>query len=66
LQKFNINKLIELFKEKFKTQDVFGLTRSLTYFEEAETENDVILLREKSLTWQDVKQRIIKETKGLL
>jgi len=38
----------------------------LTYFEEAETENDVILLREKSLTWQDVKQRIIKETKGLL
>lgn len=66
LQKFNINKLIELFKEKFKTQDVFGLIRSLTYFEEAETENDVILLREKSLTWQDVKQRIIKETKGLL
>ena len=54
------------FQEKFKAQDVFGLSRSLTYFEDADKENDIILLKEKELTWQQVKLRIIKETKGIL
>lgn len=66
LQKFKIKELIELFQEKFKTQDVFGLARSLTYFEDADQENEIILLKEKKLTWLQVKQTIIKETKGLL
>lgn len=66
LQQFSIFQLIDLFKEKFTTQDVFGLSRSLNFFEDAEKHKEITLLKNKSLTWQQVKQTIISETKKLL
>lgn len=66
LKEFSLIQLIAFFKEKFKTEEVFGLTRSLTYFADADGQNPVILLKEKDLTWEKVKQKIIEETRKLL
>lgn len=66
LQHFPIFRLVELFKEKFVTQDVFGLSRSLNFFGDADTQGEIVLLKNKSLTWQEVKRTIISETKKLL
>lgn len=66
LQNFSIEALLNLFSEKFQTQDIFGLTRSLTFFEDADTEDEIILLKETKLTWSKVKKRILAETKRIL
>ncbi len=67
LQHFNIEKLVELFSEKFKQQDVFGLARSLSYFQDAdEEETQIIVLKEKSLTWEKVKKTILLEAHKIL
>ena len=67
LQHFNIEKLVELFSEKFKQQDVFGLSRSLLYFLDADEEDtQIIVLKEKSLTWEKVKQTIVTETRKIV
>lgn len=66
LKELPLKKQVDLFKEKFITQDIFGLSRSLTYFADADMQDEIILLKEKSLTWEKVKQTIIKETRKLL
>ncbi len=67
LEKFGIEKLILLFSEKFKQQDVFGLTRSLSYFKDADEEDtEIIVLKDKKLTWEKVKQTIISETRKIV
>ena len=66
LKEFPLAKQVEFFKEKFKTQDIFGLSRSITYFADADMQDEIILLKEKSLTWKKVKQTIIEETRKLL
>ena len=66
LKEVSLEKQLEFFKEKFKTQDVFGLSRSITYFADADMQNEITLLKEKSLTWEKVKQTIIEEIRKLL
>ena len=67
LQAYPIEKLVELFAEKFKQQDVFGLTRSIAYFADADEEDtEIIVLKEKNLTWEKVKQKILAETHKIL
>lgn len=66
LEQYTVEELTELFKEKFETQDIFGLSRSLTYFEDADMQDETVLLRNKSLTWEQVKKRIVEETRKLL
>lgn len=66
LNDYTIEQLFELFKEKFETQDVFGLSRSITYFNDADLQDEIILLREKGLTWTKVKARIINEVRDFL
>ena len=67
LEAYPIEKLIELFAEKFKQQDVFGLTRSIGYFADAdEEETQIIVLKDKKLTWEKVKQKILIETHKIL
>ena len=66
LQFFGAEKLVELFKEKFSTQDVFGLIRSMIYFEEADNEaTEITVLKDKKLKWGEVKESIITSTKHL-
>ncbi len=64
LQLFSLNRLLELYKEKFPHQTIFHVVRSLTYFEDAETTPDPIII-DKNITWQKVKDTIIMEVKKL-
>ena len=66
LEKYSLDTLVSFFKERFVTQDVFGLLRSLDYFEDAEGQDEIILLRDKSVTWKQVKKRLVEETRKLL
>ena len=67
LEAYSIEKLIELFVEKFKQQDVFGLSKSIGYFKDADEEDtQIIVLKDKALTWQKVKEKILKETHKIL
>ena len=66
LEHYPLYKQIEFFKERFQSQDVFGLHRSLTYFADADLQEDIILLKNKNLTWEQVKQKIIQETRKIL
>jgi predicted nucleotidyltransferase component of viral defense system len=63
MEQYSLPRLIELFSEKFKTQDVFGLVRSLSYFADADNNDEVVLLKNKSLTWEKVKQHISSEVR---
>ena len=65
LQHYSIDQLVDLYKTKFKVADVFPLLKSLTYFGDAEKELPPELLKDKSLTWLQVKKFIemkIRET----
>jgi len=58
LQYYKLEKLIELYKKKFKVVDVFPLLKSLVYFGDAEDELPPLLLKEKELTWLQIKKFI--------
>ncbi len=66
LKEYSLSDQIKFFKQKFSTQDLFGLQRSLNYFADADRQEDPILLKDKSLTWEKVKRTIIEETRKLL
>lgn len=66
LEKYPLATLVSFFKERFSTQDIFGLLRSLDYFADAEEQDEIILLRDKKLTWDQVKKRIVEETRKLV
>src|SRR5258706_4880627 len=58
LQYYKLEKLIELYRKKFNVADAFPLLKSLVYFGDAEDELPPILLKEKELTWPQIKKFI--------
>lgn len=66
LEEFTVEQMLALFERKYQNIEVLAIYKSLGYFEDAEEQENPVLLKNKSLTWQQVKQRIIKETAKLL
>lgn len=66
LEKYSIKELMGLFSERFKTHDLFGLSRSLTYFADADLQADVMLLKSKNLAWEQIKNHITEEVRSSL
>ncbi len=62
LKQLPLKQLIEFFREKFKQHELFMLTQSLVYFEDAETDEEPVLLKE-NVTWKEVKEKIRTEVK---
>jgi predicted nucleotidyltransferase component of viral defense system len=62
LEHFPLTHLINLFQEKFKQHELFMLTQSLVYFDDAEKDEEPILLQ-KSVTWKEVKEKIKYEVR---
>jgi hypothetical protein len=62
LEQFPLKQLIKLFQEKFKQHELFMLTQSLVYFEDAEKDEEPVLLKE-NVTWNQVKEKIKLEVK---
>jgi len=58
LQEFSISEMLELYTRKFGIANHFHVLKSLTYFEDAEPENDPVML--EKVTWKRVKSRLEK------
>ena len=58
LQHYSLEQLIELYRKKFKVADALPLLKSLLYFGDAEDELPPAILKDKLLTWPQVKKFI--------
>ncbi len=61
LQKFSITQMLELYRKKFETENIFHLIKSLTYFDLADNDPEPIIL--DKVEWDKIKNRFIKEIK---
>ena len=64
LKLFSLQELLALYQEKYKHTTIFHVIKSINYFDDAEIENDPIVI-DKKVTWAKVKQTIIKEIQKL-
>jgi len=63
LQHYRLDQLIELYQKKFNVADVLPLLKSLIYFEDAEDGLPPVLLKDKKLTWPQVKKFIVQKVR---
>lgn len=66
LQHYSLKQLFDLFQKKYGNIEPVAIYHSLLYFEDAEKQANPVLLKNKSLSWEQVKKRIIEETRKLL
>jgi Nucleotidyl transferase AbiEii toxin, Type IV TA system len=64
LDVFSLDEMIEFYKSKYSSRDIFHLLRSLVYFNDAEPQKDPDPL--KKITWSQVKSRVQKAVKKYL
>jgi hypothetical protein len=56
LRDFSLHTMLELYTRKFRINNHFHVLKSLTYFEDAEPENDPVML--EKVTWKQVKKEM--------
>ena len=66
LQEYSLTEMFALFEKKYANIEVAAILRSLCYFEDAEPQENVVLLKQKKLSWTEVKQKIIEETRKIV
>lgn len=62
LQKYSLPELMRFYFQKYEEGSEFLVTRSLTYFEDADLDEDVVLVS-KQIGWNGVKEIITAEVK---
>ena len=65
LQKFSLEQMLAFYSGKYDDGSSFMVLKSLTYFEDAETDPSPNLI-DKSLSWPDIKNTIIRAVKQLV
>jgi len=58
-QQYSLTEMFAFYKEKFQNNELSFIARSLLYFDDAELEEDPIML--KDYTWTQVKKVITKK-----
>lgn len=64
LKHFSLPKLLGFFAEKYPNSDIGYVVRSLTYFEDAETQANPLSLNE--MDWESVKQHMVESVRRLV
>lgn len=64
LDNYTIKEMLSLYKQKYTTDDIGFVVRSLTYFEDAKLQNEPISL--KKVTWKQVKKKITDALKNYI
>jgi hypothetical protein len=64
LDKMSLPEMFDLHREKFNLSTIFHIVKSLTYFEDAEEDDDSVLVG-KEITWDQVKKRIVQSVADL-
>jgi len=59
LKRYSLDEMLQFYQQKFPYTDTTFLLRALLYFDDAEREEDPIML--KSYTWKDVKKEMTKQ-----
>lgn len=62
LRQYSLPELIEFYLRKFDDGSEFAVIRSMTYFEDADMDDNVLMIKE-DLKWNDVKNVISAEVK---
>lgn len=65
LESMPLERILELFKKKFKQYEVFHVIKSLGYFEDAEQYADPVVF-DKTVSWEKVKSRVTKAVADLM
>ena len=63
LEEYPIDVMLANFKKKYSTEETYMVLKSMVYFEDAEDNENPVLLKEKKLTWEKVKKTIRKAVK---
>lgn len=58
LEKFTLQELLDLHEQKFKDGTNYLVLKSIVYFEDADQDPDILLVKD-SISWKEVKDRII-------
>jgi hypothetical protein len=58
---YSLNQMLQAYQAKYKSNRIIAL-KSLIYFEEVNTEEPIIYLNKKSISWTNIKSRIIQMT----
>lgn len=64
LKKYSLKQLLDFYKKKYIDGSEFMVLKSLTYFEDAETEEIPVMF--EPIDWKKIKQTIIKEEQKLI
>ncbi len=63
LENFSLKEILGFYENKYSESSLFMAIKSLTYFDDAENEPMPHMLKNKS--WSEIKERILKEVRGL-
>jgi len=64
LKKYALPKILDMYQVKYQHTTIFHVIKSITYFHEADTEPDPVII-DKSVTWIRVKKKLIEEVNRL-
>lgn len=64
LEKFSLTEVTNFFLSKYGEDKLLSLYKSITYFEDAANDEDLVLLNKK-VTWENVKKTILKKMKTM-
>lgn len=65
LKKYSLEKMLSFYSKKYNDGSDFMVLKSLTYFDDAEIEAPPLLF-DKSITWENIKEKINVEVKKLI
>jgi hypothetical protein len=63
LQQFTLREILDFYNQKYHDGSEMMIVRSLTYFDDADTDEDLKLF--KKIKWEKVKSTILKEVNSL-
>jgi hypothetical protein len=66
LDSFTLSELISFYKQKYAQYNEVNVLKSITWFNDVVMDEWPVILKDKNLKWEDVKDRIVKETENYL
>lgn len=64
LEKFSLSEILEMYQHKYQHTTIFHVIKSITYFHEADTEPDPIVI-DKKVKWNTIKKKLTEEVNKL-
>jgi len=64
LKKYTLPEIFDLYQSKYQHSTIFHVIKSITYFQEAETEPDPVII-DKNVSWIKVKKKLTEEVNKL-